>query len=177
MLELLKKRLFSAFTTLININQLERTLIAIFGLIILLLLIGFKTNFLQIKIISGTWVEVIKITTISLIFPALGEEIFFRVLLLPHPSENTTIKSQIIWAVISVIIFIVYHPIQGITWNPLGHDVFINPIFLSLAGLLGTICTIAYLGTGSIWLPVIIHWLAVVIWLVILDGFSKFIYH
>ncbi|MGM3308084.1 CPBP family glutamic-type intramembrane protease [Anabaena sp. WFMT] len=175
MLQLLKKRLHLAFTTSINADQLKRILPPLFGLIALLLIIGFKTDFLKIRLISKTWIEIIKITIISLIVPSLSEEIFFRVLFLPHPSENPSTKSQIIWGLVSVILFIIYHPFQGMTWNHSGQDVFINPIFLSLASLLGVVCTITYLKTGSILLSVIIHWLAVVIWLVMLDGLSKFI--
>ena len=175
MLYLLKRRLLFAFTTLFNIEQLKRILLPLFGLTVLLLIIGFNTGFLKFRIINKSWREIIKITMISLIFPSLSEEIFFRVLFLPHPYENSSIKSQIFWGAISLIIFIFYHPLQGMTWNSSGYDVFINPVFLSLAGLLGIVCTISYLATGSILLPVIIHWLAVVIWLVMLDGFSKFV--
>jgi predicted Abi (CAAX) family protease len=175
MLHLLKRRLLFSFTTLFNVEQLKRIFLPLLGLIALLLIIGFNTGFLKVRIISKTWVEIIKITMTSLIFPSLSEEIFFRVLFLPHPSENPSKKSQIFWGFISVIIFIIYHPFQGMTWNSSGYNVFINPIFLSLAGLLGVVFTIAYLETGSILLPVIIHWLAVVIWLVMLDGFSKFV--
>ena len=108
--------------------------------------------------------------------PALCEEIVFRILFLPHPTENPSIKKQIIWGVISLTVFIVYHPLQGITWNPGGSEVFMEPIFLILAALLGVMCTIAYYWVGSLWLPVFIHWLAVVVWLVLLNGFYQFNY-
>lgn len=174
MIQLLKNRLYSAFTTSISANQLWYLLLPIFVLIALSFLIGFKSNFLKIQTFNGTWSEGIKIAAISFVMPALSEEIFFRVLLLPHPSEITSIQTKAFWVVISIASFIIYHPIQGMLWNPSGYDVFIKPIFLILAALLGAVCTLAYLVTGSIWLPVIIHWLAVVIWLLLLNGFAKF---
>jgi predicted Abi (CAAX) family protease len=175
MIKLFRNRLFFAITTPIDINKFKNILLPIFALITLLLFIGFITRFLRITTFNFTWIEFIKITAISFIMPALSEEIFFRALFLPHPSENPTIKSQILWTIVSTMGFVVYHPIQGILWNPSGYDVFIKPIFLCLAALLGIICTIAYLATGSIWLSVIIHWLAVVIWLFMLDGLSNFV--
>ncbi|MBD2103936.1 type II CAAX prenyl endopeptidase Rce1 family protein [Leptolyngbya sp. FACHB-261] len=177
MVQLLWERLYFAFTNFISPNQLKRLLLPILVLIALLLFIGFKSNFLRIQIINETWKEVVKIAAFSFVMPALSEEILFRVLLLPHPFENPSMKTKMLWIIIGIIIFIVYHPIQGMTWNPSGYYVFVQPIFLVLAALLGVICTIAYLGTGSIWLPSVIHWLAVVIWLVLLGGFSKFVTH
>ncbi|WP_368736767.1 CPBP family glutamic-type intramembrane protease [Nostoc sp. CHAB 5715] len=129
---------------------------------------------MKLHILEKSWQEIVKIIVFSFFIPGLSEEIVFRVLFLPHPTENPSLKTQIIWMIITSVAFIIYHPFQGLTWNPGGREVFINPNFLILAALLGVICTIAYLISGSIWLSVIIHWLAVVIWIVLLDGFAKF---
>lgn len=176
MFKLGKKRVKVALSTPVNSTNSLQLKLRLIGLAFLLLFIGFKTGFLKFNILEKPWGEIVKIVAFSLIMPALAEEIFFRILFLPHPTENPSIKKQIIWGVITLIAFIIYHPLQGITWNPAGREVFMEPIFLILAALLGVMCTIAYYWVGSLWLPVFIHWLAVVIWLVLLDGFSKFNY-
>jgi predicted Abi (CAAX) family protease len=40
-----------------------------------------------------------------------------------------------------------------------------DPRFLVQVTLLGLACSLAYLVSGSIWPPVLIHWLTVVVWL------------
>ena len=70
-----------------------------------------------------------------LLMPALGEELLFRVALLPHPSGAPD------------------------PWP-----------FLLQCALLGLACVLAYASTGSLWPPVLIHWLAVAAWLGPLEG-------
>lgn len=114
-----------------------------------------------------------KIAATSLIAPAILEELFFRVILLPHPSENLDFKQISIWSTVSLFVFIVYHPLNGITFFPAGKKTFCDPVFLILAAFLGLCCTVAYLFSGSVWISIIIHWFAVVIWLLCLGGISK----
>ncbi|NEO68574.1 CPBP family glutamic-type intramembrane protease [Moorena sp. SIO3H5] len=119
------------------------------------------------------WHPVLKIMITALFTPAILEEIFFRVLLLPHPSENPSLISIAAWSTVSLFIFVIYHPLNAITFYPAARQTFFKPIFLFLAALLGIICTIAYLQSGSIWTAVVIHWLFVVIWLIGLGGKSR----
>lgn len=176
MIQLGKKRLKAAFLTPFSSTKLLQLALPLVGLAILLLFQGFRANFLLVNVLEKSWQEIVIIIASSLIMPALAEEIVFRVLFLPHPTENPSIKKQIIWGVIALTAFIIYHPLQGITWYPAGREVFMEPIFLILAALLGVMCTGAYYWVGSLWLPVVIHWVAVVIWLVLLGGSSKFNY-
>ena len=67
----------------------------------------------------------------------------------------------------------IYHPVNALTFFPQGREIFFNPIFLSLATALGIACTVTYWQTGSLWIPVLIHWLAVVVWLVYFGGLKK----
>jgi predicted Abi (CAAX) family protease len=103
-------------------------------------------------------------------FPALGEEILMRVFLLPHPTERVLISSWLVWAGISLFIFIVYHPLNALTFYGVGYPTFLKPVFLALAGLLGLGGAIAYYFTGSLLAIVLIHWIVVVVWLFILGG-------
>ncbi|NEN93291.1 MAG: hypothetical protein F6K48_32185 [Okeania sp. SIO3H1] len=50
-----------------------------------------------------------------------------------------------------------------------------KPIFLTLTGILGLVCTVAYQLTGCLWVMVIIHWAVVVIWQFWLGGKEKLI--
>lgn len=172
MSQLIKQRLltaFSTFPTVANLLKLAPTLLVL-GFI--LLLIGFKSNFLYINLLPG-WEKIAKIVAMTFLRPALGEELIFRILFLPHPDENPSIKKLFFWGVITMTVFIIYHPLEALTWYPAGRDVFVDPYFLILATLLGVMCTIAYSISGSLWLPVIIHWLAVAIWLVLLGGCAR----
>lgn len=109
----------------------------------------------------------------AILFPALSEELFFRVLLIPHRLERVTGMTWWMGAVFSLILFILYHPFNAVTFFRRGNPTFFNPIFLLLAALLGIACTVTYALTGSIWPGVIIHWLVVVIWLYILGGYRR----
>ncbi|MEL6927869.1 MAG: CPBP family glutamic-type intramembrane protease [Cyanobacteria bacterium J06600_6] len=111
--------------------------------------------------------------TTSFIAPALLEETFFRALLLPHPASNTSSTNYLLWSLISLLLFIVYHPLNAMTAFPQGKPTFFDARFLILATALGIACTTTYWQTGSIWLPIIIHWLTVVLWLSCFGGLDK----
>jgi len=106
----------------------------------------------------------------SLIMPALVEELLFRCLLIPHPQEGVWWVTVLLWSGFSLILFVLYHPLNARTFYKAGNPTFFNPTFLTLATLLGMICTYTYLFTGSIWPGTIIHWLVVAIWLLYLGG-------
>jgi predicted Abi (CAAX) family protease len=142
-------------------------LLLFYGLIALSF--GIWQGFLQWNIHLSRF-SVIKITATSLIAPAMLEELFFRVLLLPHPSD---LKHVLIWSSVSLFLFVIYHPLNGLTFFPAGKKTFLDPVFLALAALLGLCCTMAYLYTGSVWISLILHWLTVVVWLLCWDGSNK----
>lgn len=106
----------------------------------------------------------------SLIFPALAEETLFRVLLLPHFAERAPLSRAVKWTALSLALFIVWHPLNAWLFLPVARPVFTDPVFLTLAGLLGLTCSVAYLRTGSVWPPVLIHWLVVVVWKALFGG-------
>ncbi|MDY6782617.1 MAG: CPBP family glutamic-type intramembrane protease [Cyanobacteriota bacterium] len=105
--------------------------------------------------------------------PALVEEVFFRVLLLPHPTEGIFPMSWALWAIASLLLFLAYHPLNALWFYRLGNPLFFKPMFLVLAGLLGVACTVVYGLTGSLWGIVLIHWLVVGTWLFGLGGKRK----
>ena len=113
---------------------------------------------------------------VSLFFiPSLFEEIFFRGFLLPHRASKIPAKPLFLYALFSISAFIVWHPINAMTINPLAYPMFTNPVFLSLAALMAIACTITYLKTGSLWVPIGIHWLTVLAWVFFLGGRNCFL--
>ncbi|VEP17912.1 putative Abi/CAAX family protease [Hyella patelloides LEGE 07179] len=132
---------------------------------------GFKSNFFHLRLLTSP-LKVSQIIMTSFFAPALLEEIVFRVFLLPQPTQNL---EQLPWIVITIdlLIFVVYHPLNALTFFPKANVTFLNYTFLSLTALLGFICVIAYWQSGSVWLPVILHWITVITWLIGLGGYDR----
>ena len=104
------------------------------------------------------------------LMPALLEEGLFRVLLLPRALLELGSVAQLAWAALSVGLFVLYHPLSGRLWYPPGRWLFEQANFLLACSLLGAVCVIAYVSTGALWAPVLIHWFTVLIWLGPGDG-------
>ena len=136
------------------------------------LLYGWRSHFLIFERSPSS--SILRVIVTSFVAPALLEEAFFRVLLLPYPYRASDISAeQYFWSIISLFLFVVYHPLNAITAFPQGKKTFFDRRFLILATALGITCTITYWQTGSIWLPILIHWLTVVIWLLCFGGLNK----
>ena len=173
MLNVIFHRFSAAISTFPNI---ETWLYAAFVLLlftIIALPIGFLGNFLQVDVIKVSWQTIIGIISISFVTPAVTEELFFRALLLPHTTEQLPVPQLWLWGCIGLVMFIVYHPLNALSFFPQGLETFFNVVFLVLAALLGIVCSLAYLQSGSLWIPVVIHWLVVVVWLLFLGGYRK----
>jgi predicted Abi (CAAX) family protease len=89
----------------------------------------------------------------------------FRALLLPSALEGVSPLALVPWVALSVGLFVAWHPLlAGTRRDPL-RTLLKDPRFLVQVTLLGLACSLAYLVSGSIWPPVLIHWLTVVVWL------------
>ncbi|MFB2882094.1 type II CAAX prenyl endopeptidase Rce1 family protein [Floridanema aerugineum] len=166
-------RINTAFSTFPTIKAWLIAIVLLLILTLFCLPIGLWCNFLKIENMRASKTIIFSIIAGSLLFPAISEELFFRVLLLPHPQENVTTATVWFWGSLSLVLFIIYHPLNAVTFFPAGRKTFFNPIFLLLAAVLGIVCSVVYLQSGSLWLPVIIHWLVVVVWLVFLGGYKQ----
>jgi predicted Abi (CAAX) family protease len=80
------------------------------------------------------------------------------------------LREQVVWSSVSLVAYVGSHPFNG---RISGRTVFLDPVFLVLATLLGFVCTLAYLRSGSIWVPILFHWLTVVVWIMFLGGWQK----
>jgi predicted Abi (CAAX) family protease len=135
--------------------------------------IGFWWGFLQLEVLTESWKTIIGIIATSFLMPAVTEELVFRVFLLPHPIEKASVSVLWLWGCISLVLFVVYHPLNALSFFSKGRKTFFNWVFLLLAALLGVVCSLTYLQSGSLWIPVAIHWLVVVVWLLVLGGYRK----
>ena len=151
--------------------RLEDWLIALAALVIygaIALTLGLRNGFFRLQIPNQ---QRLGWKLLWLFFsPALIEELVFRVIFLPYPSHDILPNDWLLWALVGLILFILYHPFNALIFYRKAKPVFRRPIFLWLCGLLGLACTIAYFLTGSLWVIVLIHWSVVVVWLFGLGG-------
>ena len=169
--DLLYNRIVSG---LLNFPDLTSWLFAFFLLFVvasICLPIGFKAGFLKNTTQVFPITKKINIAATSFFFPSLAEETFFRVIMLPSISENLSINFLLIWAFISLIAYVLFHPLNSITFYKKSLPIFTNPIFLLLTSILGIACTISYFQSASVWTGVFIHWIVVIVWLIFLDGY------
>jgi len=132
------------------------------------LVIGFHAGLFSVGIIDYPVLFVLPFTLF--IFPSLLEEVFFRGILIPN-NAATQSKSRIaVYIVISTATFVLWHPANALTINPAAAPVFLNPAFLMIVALLGITCSVSYIFSRSLWTPIIIHWLTVVVWVIFLGG-------
>ncbi|HEY9672655.1 MAG TPA: CPBP family glutamic-type intramembrane protease [Waterburya sp.] len=172
-LRIIFRRIIQAYSILPTVKTWIFSLWLLLCFAIIILPLGLASKFLTFEPVHLSWLNVITLIGIALIAPAIREEVFYRVILLPHQSERATFKTKCIWGSISLIVYIVAHPLSALTVFPSGFPTFTNPVFLLAAALLGLICMTVYWRSGSLWPPVIIHWLVVVLWLLLLGGYGK----
>jgi predicted Abi (CAAX) family protease len=166
----------SRVLTSLTIPKIQDGLIVVGMLLIysgISLPLGLATGFLHLTVNTLGWRQQLSIALQAVIFPALSEELCFRVLFLPHPSEAVPWQQWILPAIFMLFLFILYHPLNAKTLFKAGFPTFFQPIFLILAGLLGLVCTVTYQLTGSLWAIAFIHWIVVVVWLLKLGGIEK----
>lgn len=171
-LALLARRVSMAFSTIPDRTDWLIAVMLVLVYSAIALPVGFWSGFLKIDVQTSQRIIVGALIG-CLLTPGITEEIFFRVLMLPHPEENASGLVLWFWGGASLALFIVYHPLNALTFYPVGRSTFMNPVFLLLATVLGVACSIAYLQSGSVWPPVAIHWLAVTVWLLLLGGYRR----
>ncbi|MDB9527960.1 CPBP family glutamic-type intramembrane protease [Oscillatoria sp. CS-180] len=164
------KRLSDAVSASINsrVGLITAGALSIYGAIAVLY--GFRSGFLELTPTSlREWLRPSLLLRL-LIMPAILEEILFRVFLLPHPLEGVAPLRWLLWACLSLFLFLVYHPLNALLFYPPGRKTFWDGRFLSLTLLLGITCTVVYGLTGAFWAIVLIHWSVVIVWLKGLGG-------
>jgi predicted Abi (CAAX) family protease len=107
---------------------------------------------------------------ILFVFPSFLEEAVFRGILVPNNSRERGTAYIIKVALGSSVVFMLWHPFNALTINPRARDIFLDPAFLLITFLLGLTSSLTYIFSRSLWTPVIIHWLTVLLWVYFLGG-------
>jgi uncharacterized protein len=121
--------------------------------------IGFTTGLYHLE--PRLDLDLIRIAVIAFFVPAIGEEVFFRGLLVPNAAKKPNALLHMSFALGA---FLVWHPLNAMLFFPSVYPLFSDWRFLSVTALLGGACIHLWRKTGSLWPPIALHWLAVVIW-------------
>ena len=105
-----------------------------------------------------------------LVFPCILEECVFRGLLIQREVLASGSKRAATQIVLSSLAFTLWHPLNALTINRSAQPFFLNPWFLAITLLLGITCGYAYARSRSLWVPILIHWLTVLAWVLCLGG-------
>ena len=135
---------------------------------VLALAIGFGSGIYKLQFLDLQKFWFLPLTLF--LFPSIPEEFFFRGLLIPRDARNLPWQRSVAYVVFSAFAFTIWHPLNALTVNPTAQRFFLDPAFLSIVFLLGLTCGVSYLLSRSIWVPVIIHWLTVIVWVLALGG-------
>ncbi|MEO1300391.1 MAG: CPBP family glutamic-type intramembrane protease [Cyanobacteria bacterium J06636_16] len=129
---------------------------------------GFSAGLIQVKFISSNSAFILPFTLF--VFPSLPEEAFFRGILIPRETIKHGRKkvAQIIGS--STFLFVVWHPVNALIFNHAAIPLFFSPPFLILVAALGITCGYSYVVSKSIWVPVMIHWATLTVWVLFLGG-------
>ena len=105
--------------------------------------------------------EIATLALSALFVPALGEELPFRAALIPDRTEASRAGVAI---VASMALFSLWHVVEAAVILPKARTLFLRPDFLAWTVALGLACAMLRRRSGSLWPPVLLHWLAVVAW-------------
>jgi predicted Abi (CAAX) family protease len=172
MRDLLWNRLVVSLTTPLTLYDVLVMVLLLLAAGVLILPVGLRSGFLRPEKAMPTVSSTVGIIAVTFIFPSLTEEILFRAFLLPHPLENVSLIGRWLWALSGLTAFVLYHPFKAPFVAPERAAIYLSPVFLWMVFVTGTSCIIAYLLSGSLWLPVAIHWTIVVTWLLGFGGYS-----
>jgi len=137
-------------------------LLAAFALIALP--VGVASGLLSVTPASEPLAVLLAFAAIAFVVPSLFEETLFRALLLPDASERCS-GMQLAWcAGLSVVLFVLGHPLAAWLFAPSARPLFYNGVFLTLTALFGIVAVLAFVRSGSIWPSTIMHWIVVVAW-------------
>ena len=129
-----------------------------------------STRLFTSSLIRLSFSKVLLLAFIAVFTPSLPEEIIYRVLLLPHPSEHFAFAARFFWGGAALLVFVAAHPLLAFVARPWSRRIFYRPAFLTIVALLGAACTLAYLATGSLWAPVALHWATMMGWKLFYGG-------
>jgi predicted Abi (CAAX) family protease len=141
-----------------------------FFLIYVLLVIPIGLGSGVIKPRLAEWTTFLYMPFTLLVFPCLLEEAFFRGILIPRNTADGGRGRIILYSLFSATLFVAWHPLNALTLNPGAGEIFLDRWFLLITFLLGLACSLGYIYTRSLWVPMLMHWLSVLVWVLFLGG-------
>lgn len=138
---------------------------------LLALATGFYSDLFRCELINSRLIFILPFTLF--VFPSFLEEAFFRGLLIPNDAIDRGAPKIIFYVFLSTALFVLWHPANAMTINRSAAAVFLDPYFLAITGLLGFTCSVSYIFSRSLWLPVAVHWMTVVAWVIFFGGRNK----
>ncbi len=133
------RRVTLAFSTIPDFTDWLVAAMLALAYTLLALSVGFWSGFLKVDVQTSRR-TIVGVLLGCLLSPGITEELLFRVLMLPHPFENASGLILWFWGCASLATFVVYHPLNALTFYPVGRSTFMNPVFLLLAAILGVAC-------------------------------------
>jgi predicted Abi (CAAX) family protease len=130
--------------------------------------IGSSTDLFRYEFIDSDLILLLPLTLF--IFPSLLEESLFRGVLIPNKTKEKGVQFTLWITLLSTVSFVVWHPLNALTINTAAQGFFLNPFFLAVVFFLGLACSLSYIISQSLWVPVILHWLTVLVWVYCLGG-------
>lgn len=130
--------------------------------------IGFSTGLLNVAPMASKTALLLPATLF--VFPSLLEEAFFRGVLIPRNILDSGTASAAKAVAISTLIFVAWHPLNALAFNHSAIPLFLDPWFLLIVCALGITCGYGYVVSRSVWVPTIIHWATVTVWVLLLGG-------
>lgn len=130
--------------------------------------VGFSFDLLKFEVLTSSIVFLLPFTLF--VFPSIFEEAIFRGILIPRNTGDRGIGYQLAAVGLSTLVFVLWHPLNATLFNHAAIPVFYDPAFLIIVTALGITCGFSYIKSKSIWVPVIIHWVTVLIWVIFLGG-------
>jgi predicted Abi (CAAX) family protease len=116
---------------------------------------------------------ILRLAIVALMAPAIGEELLFRAALLPEPEAEARLP---LWPLlVSVVLFVAWHPLQALVFGPHWAQTVLNPWFLAAVAAFGVASARLYWKTASLWPSVALHWMIVVGWKALLSGPSPWL--
>lgn len=141
-------------------------ILIVFGIIALTL--GFACDLFTVRIldIQKFWY----IPALLILFPSIPEELLFRGLMISRDSLDGPRKYTAAQVFLSSAVFTASRPLFELTFGSHAQPYFLSPYFLSIVFLLGVVCSLGYILSRSIWVPIFMHWLTAFIWVMLLGG-------
>lgn len=113
--------------------------------------------------------QVLLLTVGFLFVPSLGEELLWRWLLIPPKASDSPWRAAVA-VLASTGVFVAAHPFAAWLFVPHAWETFTHPAFLAIVALLGIACGTSYVLSRSIWPPIAIHWVTILVWKFMLGG-------